>query len=193
MILPVVLYGSGILRRPALPVTGNDAALQQLLADMWQTLYHANGVGLAAPQVNRPLRLFMVDSLQTWQQMNGQERASRFAGDTGICETFINPVITCYSANTCTDTEGCLSIPSLTAEVERPFSITIEYLDAGWIQHRRIFSGLTARMIQHEYDHIEGRLYLDHLPALKKTLLKNKLKRITEGKLSAPYATLLLP
>jgi peptide deformylase len=193
MILPVLLYGSGMLRRPALPVTANDAALQQLLADMWETLYQASGVGLAAPQVNRPLRLFIVDSLQTWQQMDGQERASHFAGDTGIRETFINPAITRYSAETCTDTEGCLSIPSLAAEVERPFSITIEYLDAQWIQHRRVFSGLTARMIQHEYDHIEGRLYLDHLPALKRTLLKNKLKKITEGKVHVPYSTLLLP
>lgn len=178
MILPIVRYGNPVLRRRSAPVEGPSEELERLIRDMWETLYHASGCGLAACQVNRPLNLFLIDSAGTFDRMNNQERNLFFDGDQGLRETFINARISSRSEATWTDEEGCLSIPGLYQPVKRSRSITIEYLDRQFNAHSRELSGLTARMIQHEYDHTQGILYLDHLQPLAKKLLEKKLARI---------------
>lgn len=188
MILPILSYGHTILRSECSDINADYPALSSLIEDMWQTLYNAKGCGLAAPQVNRPIRLFLVDSKTTFETLAADERAYYFNdGDTGIVETFINARITERSEESWEDEEGCLSIPNLTRMVNRPVSITIEYLDKDFVPRTRHFSGSTARMIQHEYDHIEGRLYLDYLSPFAKKLLKSKLKKISTGLLPAKY------
>lgn len=188
MILSILSYGHPILRTVCEDIGQDYEDLNILMEDMWQTLYNAKGCGLAAPQVNRDARLFMVDSKTTFDTLRQDERAYYFgAEDTGIRETFINARITERSSETWEDEEGCLSIPNLTRLVTRPMNITIEYLDGNFIQQRKIFTGTTARMIQHEYDHIEGKLYLDYLKPLAQKLLAAKLKKISTGKLPAKY------
>lgn len=186
MILPVIAYGHTILRTACAEVK-DFTGLHPLVADMWQTLEGARGVGLAAPQVNRPLRLFIVESESTFAHLSEEERQALFPDGAGIRETFINPHITAVSEHTWEDEEGCLSIPGLWARVQRPWSITIDYLDAALQRQVRTFAGLTARMIQHEYDHLDGRLYFDHLPPLQKKLLAAKLEKVRKGHYRAGY------
>ncbi|WP_212003335.1 peptide deformylase [Chitinophaga sp. HK235] len=187
MILPIVAYGHSQLRTRCETVPPDYPSLQQLITNMWQTLYGANGCGLAAPQVNVPLRLFLVESQSTFNLLSPEEQTTLFPEGTGIRETFINPEITDRSAETWEEEEGCLSIPGLRASVTRPWSITIRYEDAAGTQHTRSFAGLTARMIQHEYDHLEGRLYLDYLAPIKRKLMARKLEYIRTGRFRAPY------
>lgn len=187
MQLPVLLYGNQILQEKAKAVDATYPGLQKLIADMWETMYGANGCGLAAPQVNVPIQVFVVDSKNTFKQMKPEERNKYFAGDTGIQETFINARITEKSGQTWVDQEGCLSLPAVWAIVERPWRITIEYLDARFKPREKTFSGLTARMIQHEFDHTQGILYIDYLPPLKRISLTHKLKRIMAGKVKPNY------
>ncbi|MFT3823187.1 MAG: peptide deformylase [Chitinophagaceae bacterium] len=187
MVLPIVAYGHSILRQNCSDIDEQYPHLQQLIDDMWQTMYGAKGCGLAAPQVNYPVKIFIIDSLQTYKNFSPQEREDFFDGDEGIQETFINARIIDTSYKTWFDEEGCLSIPALAAEIERPWSITIEYLDRNFQPQSKVFSGATARMIQHEYDHTEGILYLDYLKPLKRTLMKTKLDKIVKGKIKAAY------
>ncbi|QJB30166.1 peptide deformylase [Chitinophaga oryzae] len=187
MILPVMAYGHTILRTPCTEVPADFPGLAELVENMWQTLAGARGVGLAAPQVNQPLRLFIVESRSTFNQLGPEERARLFPDGAGIRETFINPRITAVSAEDWEDEEGCLSIPGLWAPVRRPWSITIEYQDADLRPRRRTCAGLTARMIQHEYDHLEGRLYLDLLSPLQRKLLAGKLEKVRKGRYRAGY------
>lgn len=187
MILPIIAYGHTVLRTACTEVPVDFAGLNKLVADMWQTLGDARGVGLAAPQVNQPLRLFIIESQSTFAQLNKEERATLFPDGAGIRETFINPMITAVSEHTWEDEEGCLSIPGLWARVKRPWSITMEYLDAECQRQARTFTGLTARMIQHEYDHLDGRLYFDHLSPLQKKLLAAKLEKVRKGHYQAGY------
>jgi peptide deformylase len=187
MILPIVAYGNDILRRPCAPVDAQYPALEALIGNMWQTLYVANGCGLAAPQVNHAIRLFIVDSVQTFENMDQRSRKKYFDTHGGIQETFINAKIIERSFDTWTDEEGCLSIPSLAGEVERNWAVTVEYFDRNFQSQVRTFSGSTARMIQHEYDHTAGILYLDHLKPLRRTLLKSKLQKVKDGKVKANY------
>ncbi|MGO4294082.1 peptide deformylase [Chitinophaga sp. RAB17] len=168
MILPIIAYGAAILRQPCQEITAATAGINELIKSMWHTLEHAKGAGLAAPQVNKPYRIFLI-SMET------------FKG------TFINPRIVSYSNETMLDTEGCLSIPGIWEEVARAADITLEYQDEHFISHTHAFSGNIARAIQHEYDHLNGKLYLDYLSPLRKTLLKHKLKAIAKGKTKAPY------
>ncbi|KAA2245171.1 peptide deformylase [Chitinophaga agrisoli] len=174
MILPIVAYGAAILRTAGQPVTPEEPGLQQLIAAMWRTLDNAGGVGLAAQQVNKALQLFIVDSTNTVET-------------GGIRQVFLNARILEYSAQTSTDTEGCLSIPGIWEEVPRAESITITYTDEHFTQHTRRFTGPTARMIQHEYDHTRGKLYLDHLSSLRRRLLQSKLQHIIKGRASSAY------
>jgi len=174
MILPIVAYGAPILRTPCQPVTGETPGLQKLISDMWHTLENAGGVGLAAPQVNKPLQLFLVDSTQADEH-------------NVIHQVFINAHILDYSKDTCTDTEGCLSIPGIWEEVVRACSITIQYQDEHFNTHTQTFSGPAARMIQHEYDHTLGKLYPDHLSPLRRRLLQRKLQAISKGKVPGAY------
>jgi len=185
MILPVVAYGATILRTPCHPVTTHTPGLQQLIVNMWHTLDNADGVGLAAPQVNQPYQLFIVDSLKTTAN---QYTAAHTAG---IRQVFFNAVILEYSTEKCIDTEGCLSIPGIWEAVSRAAHITLQYQDEHFITHTKLFAGDTARMIQHEYDHVQGKLYLDYLSPLHKTLLKNKLQAIAKGKTKARYPMIL--
>ncbi|MDF2188898.1 peptide deformylase [Paraflavitalea sp. CAU 1676] len=187
MILPIVAYGNEILRQPCAAVEADSPALQSLIDNMWQTMYVASGCGLAAPQVDRALRLFIVDSAQTFEKMDVRDRKKYFDTHEGIRETFINARITDRSSASWTDAEGCLSIPSVDGPVERSWAVTIEYLNRQFQPQTKHFTGSTARMIQHEYDHTEGILYLDYLKPLKRTLMKGKLQQIKAGKVKPKY------
>jgi peptide deformylase len=168
MILPIIAYGAAILRQPCQEVSPAIPRINELVKNMWATLDNARGAGLAAPQVNKPYRIFII-SIET------------FRG------TFINPGILDYSTETILDTEGCLSIPGIWEEVPRAATITLQYQDENFLPLTHTFSGNIARAIQHEYDHLNGKLYLDYLPPLRKTLLKHKLQAIAKGKTRAPY------
>lgn len=153
---------------------------------MWQTMYNSNGVGLAAPQVNRPVRLFVMDSIQIFENMDEEDRAG-FPGQSGIKQAFINPVVLGYSGEPWPYNEGCLSIPKIREDVMRPELVTIQYQDEKGATKTETFSGLNARIIQHEYDHLEGKLFIDYLAPLKKKLLKGKLSDISKGKVRMDY------
>ena len=187
MILPIISYGQSILRQKCKGITQHYPDLDKLIDDMWETLYPADGSGLAAPQVNHPINLFIVDSKQMFDRMEPEERIDFFVGDEGIKETFINAKITNYSDDSWIDYEGCLSIPTISEEVKRPWTITIEYLDKDFQKQVKTYSGTTARVIQHEYDHTEGKLYLDHINPLKKKLLVGKLTNISKGHIKTKY------
>jgi peptide deformylase len=187
MILPVISYGHTILRKKCEEVNQNINKYEQLIKDMWETLYCAKGAGLASPQVNRNLKLFLINSQLAFESLQEEQRKYYFTGDQGIKETFINATITRKSKKTWFDYEGCLSIPEISEEVERAWSIMIEYYDADFNKYQKQFSGYTARVIQHEYDHTQGILYIDYLSTLKKQLLKNKLRNISHGKVKVDY------
>jgi len=174
MILPIVTYGAAILRTAGRPVTPAEPGLAKLITDMWHTLDNAGGVGLAAPQVNRSLQLFLVDS-------TGADHKE------GIRQVFLNTRILTYSSTTCSDTEGCLSIPGIWEEVVRPDTVTLQYQDEHFVTHTHTFHGSTARMIQHEYDHTQGKLYLDYLQPLQRRLLQRKLEAVRKGKVKSGY------
>lgn len=187
MKLPVVAYGNDILTRDGEEIDYDYEGLDTLIDDMWETLYGARGVGLAAPQIDRSIRLFIVDSEQTYQGMNRHDRELFFDGDTGIRETFINPRVESLDDKTWHDTEGCLSIPGIVEDIERPWSIKITYQGLDFQEYTRIFRGLTARMVQHEYDHTRGVLFLDYLGSFRMTMLKKKLDDIAGGRVETPY------
>lgn len=186
MTLPIVAYGSPILREVAKDITPDYPNLQQLIADMWETMYASNGVGLAAPQINRSIRLFTVDSRQIIENLEPDER-EEFEGDEGIKEIFINARIIHYEGDEWPYNEGCLSIPKVREDVHRPETITITYLNEQFEPQQKTFGGITARVIQHEYDHIEGKLFIDYLSPLKRKLLKGKLLDISKGKIRMDY------
>ena len=177
MILPIVAYGDIVLKQVASPVSENSKELQELIKNMWETMYNARGVGLAAPQIGQSIRLFIVDSTQ----IENDEFTN------GIRKVFINANIENYNEEEDFEEEGCLSIPDIHAEVERPNAIKITYLDEEFNEHTETFEGYNARVIQHEYDHIEGILFTDKISPLKKRLLKRKLDKISKGKVSPKY------
>ncbi|WP_352423712.1 peptide deformylase [Proteiniphilum sp.] len=181
MILPIVCYGNNILRRHCDTVSPDDPTIMNLIKDMWETLNAADGCGLAAPQVNRSLKLFVVNSRDTYLNMGNQARQLYFEGDTGIEETFINAEIIEYGDEEVADDEGCLSMPDLSETVNRSWRITVKYHDRQFREQIRTFSGYTPRVIQHEYDHTLGILYIDRLSALRKQLLRNRLKKMQKG------------
>ncbi len=187
MILPIIPYGKSILRKKCDDIEENTEELQNFIDAMWETMYKANGMGLAAPQVSMTKNLFIVDNSQVWENLEKEEREELFEGDKGIKETFINAKIVAESEEFWTDYEGCLSIPDLSAEVDRSWSIEIEYLDRNFKQQKKTFHGITARVIQHEFDHTEGVVYIDHLPPLKKRLMGGKLKKISNGQVQVNY------
>lgn len=178
MILPIIAYGDAVLKRKAKDIQKSEE-LSALIENMWETMYNANGVGLAAPQIGKSYRLFMVDTEQL------EERKSDF--EDGIKQAFINAEILDYGGEEDKYEEGCLSIPDINADVERPEQITIKYLDEEFNEHTQSFNGFNARVIQHEYDHIEGILFTDRISPLKKKLLKKKLEKISKGKITAKY------
>ncbi|HWV75152.1 MAG TPA: peptide deformylase [Pseudosphingobacterium sp.] len=184
MILPIVAYGASILRKECIAISADYPQLNNLIADMWDTLDSADGVGLAAPQVNVAIKLFLVDSAKTYQPYidaptKQQERAIR--------KVFINPTIITYSKEKDIADEGCLSIPGIYVPTERSISIRIRYVDERFHERIETYQGRTARMIQHEYDHIIGKLHIDYLPNLQKIRLSSKLNKIRKGKIKAEY------
>ncbi|MFM2138745.1 MAG: hypothetical protein RJA57_1052 [Bacteroidota bacterium] len=189
MILPIVAYGHPVLRTVAADIGSDHTGLDQLIDNMWETLYASNGVGLAAPQVNRAIRLFLVDSLQMFRNMEPEER-SEYPGDEGLKAVFINARLREQQGEEWGYNEGCLSIPRIREDVYRPRTVTLDYLDERFQPHTGTFTGITARIIQHEYDHIEGRLFIDRISPLKRKLMRGKLTDISKGRVSVDYKML---
>ena len=189
MILPVVAYGSPILRKVCDVVSPEQADLQSFIASMWDTMYHSNGVGLAAPQVNKPLRLFVVDTLQIVEGFDDDDR-KKYPGEIAVKQVFINAQVLEESGDTWAYNEGCLSIPKIREDITRLGRVRIRYQDEQFAMHEEEYFGIAARVIQHEYDHIEGKLFIDYLTPLKKRLIKKKLDDITNGKVKTDYRML---
>lgn len=188
MILPIVPYGQPILRKIANPIEDDYPSLSTLIEDMWETLYASNGVGLAAPQINKDIRLFLVDSAQVFEHADEHDQEmNSYTDKPGVKKVFINAKILKYEGEEWAYNEGCLSIPKVREDVFRPEAIEIEYFDEHFIKHTEIYTGLTARIIQHEYDHIEGKLFIDYLKPLKKKLIQRKLSDIMKGKVRVDY------
>jgi len=186
MILPIVAYGSPILRTVAKDITPDYPGLEKLIADMWETMYASNGVGLAAPQVNRDIRLFIVDSSQIFENQEEDEKG-KYPDEPGIKRVFINAHIKSLNGEEWAYNEGCLSIPKIREDIYRNETVTLEYVDEQFQPHTETFRGITARVILHEYDHIEGKLFIDYLKPLKKRMLKGKLDDISKGKVKVDY------
>ena len=185
MILPIVAYGENILKTKAVNITSDYPELNKLINDMWETMYNANGVGIAAPQIGKSIRLFVID-------------ASPFSEDKEISDdeistlknfkkVFINPEIIDETGDEWNFMEGCLSIPNIREDIKRKEKITIKYYNESFEEIELDLEGLAARVVQHEYDHIEGVLFIDKLSSLKKKLLKGKLNDISKGKIKTEY------
>lgn len=186
MVLPVVAYGHPMLRQVAQEITADFEGLESFVESMWDTMYHTNGVGLAAPQVSQSIRIFVVDTLQLVENFDEDDLAE-FPDEEGIKQVFINPKILSKSGSLWTYNEGCLSIPKVRDDIKREEVVEIEYYDEQFQKHVETFSGVTGRVILHEYDHLEGKLFIDYLPPLKKKLVQKKLKDISKGKVKVDY------
>ncbi len=178
MILPIVAYGDPVLKKKAVDITPDYENLSAFIANMWDTMYAANGVGLAAPQVGKSIRIFIVDA--TAFDEDEPELAN-------FKKTFINAHIINEEGEKWPFNEGCLSIPKIREDINRHADITIEYVDENFKKHKESYSGMAARVIQHEYDHIEGILFTDHLTPLRRRLLAGKLADITKGNVDVDY------
>lgn len=181
MILPVVAYGDPVLRKEADDVEQGLVGLTELIENMWETMYRAEGVGLAAPQIGRSIRLFVIDGSPFGEGENGD------AGCKDFKRVMINPVLFDETAERDVIEEGCLSIPGVREPVERPVGVTVEYYDENWVLREEVLSGIAARIVQHENDHLDGVMIPDHVPVLKKALLQGKLKDIGAGKVPSDY------
>ncbi len=186
MILPIVAYGSPVLRQVADDITPDYPELDKLIADMWETMYNSNGVGLAAPQINRPIRLFVMDSEQIFLNQEEDEKGE-YPDEPGYKGVFINAHITSLDGEEWAYNEGCLSIPKIREDIYRNETVTLQFVDENFQPHTKTFNGITARVILHEYDHIEGKLFIDYLKPLKKKLLKRKLDDISRGRIKVDY------
>lgn len=186
MILPIVAYGSPILRKVCNDITPEYVGLKQLVADMWETMHASNGVGLAAPQINKDIRLFVIDSLQILENLDEEEK-KLYVHDQGYKGVFINAHLISMDDNHWPYNEGCLSIPKIREDIMRSHEITISYVDENFQPHTKTFNGISARVILHEYDHIEGKLFIDYLTPLKRRLIKGKLEDISKGKIKTDY------
>ena len=187
MIIPIIAYGHRILRRNCKELNQGDDKINLLAINLWQTLDSIGGVGLAAPQINNKNSVFIVSSKLMYDGLDDDGKKKLFPGDKGITETFINPKITARSQETWNDFEGCLSIPGIEEQINRSWEVEIEYFDLGFKFHKKQYSGYTAKVIQHEYDHTQGILFIDHLSPLKKKLISSKLKNIINGKVETKY------
>jgi peptide deformylase len=188
MILPIVAYGHPVLRKVAQDIDKNYPDLDVFIENLWETMYASNGVGLAAPQVNRDIRVFVVDSAQIFANMDEADRKEEsYPDDPGIKQVFINAHIVEEAGDDWAYNEGCLSIPKIREDIYRAEEVTISYLDEKFQEHQKTFNGITGRVILHEYDHIDGKLFIDHLSPLKRKLLKRKLDDITKGFVKVDY------
>lgn len=179
MIYPIVVYGDAVLRKRATDIQeGTD--LTQLIADMYETMYAAHGIGLAAPQIGKSVRLFVVDGTTLDEEPTLKD----------FKQAFINPVILKETGTEWDFEEGCLSIPNIREDVSRKEKIRVKYFTEKWELKEENFDGMKARIIQHEYDHIEGKLFIDYLSPLKKRMLKGKLVNISKGDVDTEYRIL---
>ena len=185
MILPIVAYGDPVLRKLGKDVETNQLDIKALVANMWETMYNAKGVGLAAPQIGKALRLFIVDTTP----FSDDEELSVAEQETldGFKKVFINAQIQEETGSDWSFNEGCLSIPDIREDIVRKDTITLTYFDEDFKKYIETYDGLLARVIQHEYDHIEGVLFTDKLTPLKKRLLKGRLANISKGEISVDY------
>ncbi len=178
MILPVTLYGNPLLRKIAKPIDKNYNGLADLIENMFETMYQADGVGLAAPQVGLSIRLFVIDATPMSEE---EPELANFK------KVFINPQITDRQGEPWEMEEGCLSLPKINEKVSREEQVTITYRDPEWNEYTETYNGYAARVIMHEYDHLEGKLFIDHVSPLRRKLLRGKLNAIAKGKVSTAY------
>lgn len=178
MILPIYAYGQTVLKKEAEPIDPDYPDLEELIENMWETMYQAQGVGLAAPQIGRSIRLFVVDTIQLMEEGKEEE---------GIKQVFINAEKIEEAGDLWTYEEGCLSIPEVRGDVDRPPQLRLRYQDENFDTHEKVFTGMNARVIQHEYDHIDGILFVEHLKPIKRRLVKRKLENIRKGKVKVDY------
>lgn len=190
MILPVVAYGHPVLRKVCEDITPDYPELQKLIGDMWDTMYHTNGVGIAAPQVNKPIRIFVIDTIQIVEGFDEQDKRD-YPNEKPVKQVFINAHKIEETGKPWPYNEGCLSIPKVREDISRPEMVRLRYMDEQFKEHEAEFDGITARVILHEYDHIEGKLFIDYLPPLKKRLIRKKLDDISAGKVKVDYRMLL--
>jgi len=183
MILPIVAYGDPVLKKVGVDIDAEYPGLNKLIEDMFETMSNARGVGLAAPQVGKSIRLFIVDATPFSEDPETEEEAAL----AGFRKIFINAKITHETGKEWAFNEGCLSIPKIREDVMRKPELTIEYLDENFEPQKETFKGIAARIIQHEYDHIEGKLFTDRISPLRRKLLQSKLTNITKGKVDVDY------
>ena len=180
MILPVFAFGQPVLNKKAEPITADYPDLKEIIDNMWETMYEALGIGLAAPQIGKAIRLFIVDT----KQMKDKKKLDN---PEGIKKVFINPVIMEEFGDLWSYEEGCLSIPDIRGEVERKSGVKIRYMDENFETKEETFDSMEARVIQHEYDHIEGKLFIEYLSPARKIILRGKLENIKKGKVNCEY------
>lgn len=181
MVYPIVVYGDPILRKRATDIPKDFPGLDAFIQDMFDTMYAAHGIGLAAPQIGKGVRLFVVDGTTLEDEEEDM---------TGFKKIFINPQLLDETGNTWAFEEGCLSIPNIRENVSRPETVRIRYQDETWTTREEEYSGIKARIIQHEYDHLDGKLFIDYLTPLKKRMLKGKLTDISKGEVDTEYRIL---
>ena len=185
MILPIVAYGAAILRKVSEPIDADYPNLTKVIADMWETMYESNGVGLAAPQVNKNIRLFVMDSAQIFESKEPEDET--YVDAPGFKKVFINAQIISTGGVEWIYNEGCLSIPKIREDVLRPAEVTLSYMDENFVAHTETFNGISARVILHEYDHIQGKLFIDYLKPLRRKILQGKLNDISKGNTRVDY------
>lgn len=186
MIFPIVAYGATVLRKVSQDIEPGYPGLVTLIEDMWETMYASNGVGLAAPQINRDIRLFVMDSSQIFANLEKEEEGE-YPDAPGIKRVFINARIRSLEGDEWAYNEGCLSIPRIREDVYRAETVVMDYLDEQFQPRTETFNGITARVILHEYDHIDGKLFIDYLKPLRKKMLQGKLNDISKGKVRVDY------
>jgi len=184
MIYPIAVYGHPVLRKIAKEIEPEHEGLSDIIKNMWETMYESDGIGLAAPQVNKSIRLIVIDA---------SPLADDFPELKDFKKVIINPEIVDFNEENALIDEGCLSLPTIREEVKRPTQITIKYFDTDFNPVEETYHDFAARVVQHEYDHLEGKLFVDHLSPLKKRLLKGKLNKISKGDVDVEYRILTAP
>ena len=186
MILPIMAYGLPVLRKECEEIDENTN-IKSLVNNMFETMYSSSGVGLAGPQIGKSLRIFVVDASPFAETEEGEKPSEKLKILKDFKKVFVNPIIENEDGDIWPFSEGCLSIPGVREDVERKSIIKVSYYDENWNFFEQSFTGIAARIIQHEYDHIEGVLFTDHLKPLKRRLLRRKLEDISKGKVDADY------
>lgn len=182
--LPIYLYGQPVLRNMSEDITPDYPNLSELIADMWQTMYESDGIGLAAPQIGRNIRLQVIDATPL---------AEEYSECAQLKLVMINAHMQSLSEETCSEPEGCLSLPGINERVVRPESIVVNYMNEQFEPQRLELSGYAARVVQHEYDHLDGKLFVDHISAMRKRLIKKKLQHIADGRVRVDYPVMRNP